>query len=302
MPTPPFPSPRFSRRTAGGIEPRRCRAPTRWYPPVPGYQETASSPAASPAASPVGSPAASPAAASPAGWRTWLLASADELRPAAPGAPSQAEIDEVVAAQADPSEETTAAIARWGSRPGGHPLVEPGGGGLRRVRDRRDAPEPLHGHLPHRHARRRDRGLGRPGGPRPAEPGRDQRRDHPGGRGRPGAVVVPLGARGGRGRGGDGARLPASPTPSPAASTRSPRRRPSRGSRRGPPSAATSRPGSRWGRRSARRRSPAPRATAPTPSGTRRPCRPAPASGSRRRRGSSRRRSTRWPAPSRRGS
>ena len=73
-----------------------------------------------------------------------------------------------------------------GQRPGGHPLVEPGGGGLRRVRDRRDAPGPLHGHLPHRPARRRDRGLGRPGRPRPAQPGRDQRRDHPRGRGRPG--------------------------------------------------------------------------------------------------------------------
>src|SRR5215218_3705731 len=50
-------------------------------------------------------------------WRTWLLASADELRPAAPGAPGQVEIDEVVAAQADPSDETVAAIARWGSGP-----------------------------------------------------------------------------------------------------------------------------------------------------------------------------------------
>src|SRR5215207_669346 len=55
--------------------------------------------------------------ADPATWRTWLLASADELRPAAPGAPTQAEIDEVIAAQADPSDETAAAIARWGSGP-----------------------------------------------------------------------------------------------------------------------------------------------------------------------------------------
>src|SRR5215211_912445 len=57
------------------------------------------------------------AAASPAGWRTWLLASPDELRPAAPGAPTQAEIDEVVAAQTNPSDETAAAIARWGTGP-----------------------------------------------------------------------------------------------------------------------------------------------------------------------------------------
>ncbi len=56
-------------------------------------------------------------AASPAGWRTWYLSSPDELRPAAPGAPTQAEIDEVVAAQAAASEETAAAIARWGSGP-----------------------------------------------------------------------------------------------------------------------------------------------------------------------------------------
>ena len=53
----------------------------------------------------------------PANWRTWLLDSADELRPPAPDAPSQAEIDEVVEAQADPSEETAAAIERWGSGP-----------------------------------------------------------------------------------------------------------------------------------------------------------------------------------------
>src|SRR5918993_673795 len=55
--------------------------------------------------------------ADPATWRTWLLASADELRPAAPGAPSQAEIDEVIAAQADPSDETAAAITHWGTGP-----------------------------------------------------------------------------------------------------------------------------------------------------------------------------------------
>ena len=36
-------------------------------------------------------------AASPAGWRTWYLSSPDELRPAAPSAPSQAEIEEMAA-------------------------------------------------------------------------------------------------------------------------------------------------------------------------------------------------------------
>lgn len=53
--------------------------------------------------------------ATPEGWRMWLLASPDALRPADPGAPTQAEIDEVVAAQATPSDETVAAIARWGT-------------------------------------------------------------------------------------------------------------------------------------------------------------------------------------------
>lgn len=54
---------------------------------------------------------------SPTAARTWFLTSPDELRPADPGAPSQAEIAEVVAAQSEPTIETTAAIARWGSGP-----------------------------------------------------------------------------------------------------------------------------------------------------------------------------------------
>ena len=36
------------------------------------------------------------AAQSPEGWRTWYLTSPDEIRPAAPAAPSQAEIDELL--------------------------------------------------------------------------------------------------------------------------------------------------------------------------------------------------------------
>jgi membrane-associated phospholipid phosphatase len=56
------------------------------------------------------------APAGPTGWRTWNLTSPDELRPADPGAPTQAEIDEVIAAQATPSDATLAAIARWGGR------------------------------------------------------------------------------------------------------------------------------------------------------------------------------------------
>ncbi len=45
------------------------------------------------------------------------LTSADELRPPAPSEPTQAEIDEVIAAQAAPTEEVTAAIERWGEGP-----------------------------------------------------------------------------------------------------------------------------------------------------------------------------------------
>ena len=54
---------------------------------------------------------------SPTVWRTWYLTSPDELRPAAPGAPTQVEIDEVITAQATPSDATVAAIGRWGSGP-----------------------------------------------------------------------------------------------------------------------------------------------------------------------------------------
>jgi len=56
------------------------------------------------------------AATGPTGWKTWYLTSPDELRPADPGAPSQAEIDEVIAAQAAATDATTAAISRWGGR------------------------------------------------------------------------------------------------------------------------------------------------------------------------------------------
>ena len=54
------------------------------------------------------------AASSPATWRTWLLTSPDELRPAQPAAPTTEEIEEIVGVQAAPTEEQTAAIAQWG--------------------------------------------------------------------------------------------------------------------------------------------------------------------------------------------
>jgi membrane-associated phospholipid phosphatase len=56
------------------------------------------------------------AVSSPDGWPTWYLSAPDEFRPAAPGAASQAEIDEVIAIQAAATEATAAAVARWGQR------------------------------------------------------------------------------------------------------------------------------------------------------------------------------------------
>src|SRR5687768_14822122 len=47
-------------------------------------------------------------ATTPAGWRTWYLTSPDELRPAAPAAPSQGEIDEVLRFQEGRTDEATA--------------------------------------------------------------------------------------------------------------------------------------------------------------------------------------------------
>ena len=48
-------------------------------------------------------------------WRMWLLTSADELRPEAPGAPTEAERDEVVQMQANLSDEAAEAVKRWGT-------------------------------------------------------------------------------------------------------------------------------------------------------------------------------------------
>ncbi|MGH2532440.1 MAG: phosphatase PAP2 family protein [Thermomicrobiales bacterium] len=61
--------------------------------------------------------AATAAANGPEAWRPWLLASADEVRPAAPGAPTRAERDELGALQARRSGETRAMVARWNDRP-----------------------------------------------------------------------------------------------------------------------------------------------------------------------------------------
>lgn len=62
----------------------------------------------------------------PKTWHTWVLASADELRPAAPPDPTAAEIDEVLGFQADRSDEVIATIRRWTSRPAVLPWTEAG--------------------------------------------------------------------------------------------------------------------------------------------------------------------------------
>jgi membrane-associated phospholipid phosphatase len=59
-------------------------------------------------------PSRSPAP--PEGWRTWLLSSADELRPAAPEAPSRAEIDELLDLQALRTASASEIVARWDGR------------------------------------------------------------------------------------------------------------------------------------------------------------------------------------------
>jgi membrane-associated phospholipid phosphatase len=50
-------------------------------------------------------------------WLTWLLDSADELRPAAPADPTQAEIDELLDFQSRRTDDTAAMVARWGGGP-----------------------------------------------------------------------------------------------------------------------------------------------------------------------------------------
>lgn len=53
----------------------------------------------------------------PSRWRTWLLDSADELRPAAPPAPSRAELDELNQLQRQRTVETAREVEFWGRGP-----------------------------------------------------------------------------------------------------------------------------------------------------------------------------------------
>src|SRR5215207_7296850 len=65
-------------------------------------------------------------ASDPTTWRTWLLESVDELRPAAPPKPASTEIDELIDYQGRRSDETAAIVTKWGSRPAVIPWVELG--------------------------------------------------------------------------------------------------------------------------------------------------------------------------------
>lgn len=54
---------------------------------------------------------------SPSAWRTWLLKSPDEVRPAKPGAVTKDEIEELVSFQTHPTAGMTTAVAAWGASP-----------------------------------------------------------------------------------------------------------------------------------------------------------------------------------------
>jgi PAP2 superfamily len=48
-------------------------------------------------------------------WKMWLLTSPNELRPPAPGTPTDAEIEEIIGYLESPSDEMTAAVKKWGT-------------------------------------------------------------------------------------------------------------------------------------------------------------------------------------------
>jgi membrane-associated phospholipid phosphatase len=59
----------------------------------------------------------------PLSWTPWLLESVDEFRPAAPTDPTQAEIDELLDYESRRTDETAAAVMRWGGQPAVIPWV-----------------------------------------------------------------------------------------------------------------------------------------------------------------------------------
>jgi membrane-associated phospholipid phosphatase len=65
-------------------------------------------------------------ASDPTTWRTWLLDTVDEVRPAAPADPTSSEMDELLDYQGRRTDETAAIVTKWGSRPAVIPWVEVG--------------------------------------------------------------------------------------------------------------------------------------------------------------------------------
>jgi membrane-associated phospholipid phosphatase len=59
-------------------------------------------------------------------WRTWILKSADELRPEAPGDPSQSEMDEILSLQSKRSYGNVSQITQWGTYSAVIPWAEVG--------------------------------------------------------------------------------------------------------------------------------------------------------------------------------
>ena len=96
MSTQPFPSALPSRRALVGAAPAAA-ALSRLGPLSASAQQDASG--------------------DPVTWRTWLLTSADELRPAAPPAPTVAEVDELLDLLAKRTDETAELVTRWGTGP-----------------------------------------------------------------------------------------------------------------------------------------------------------------------------------------
>jgi membrane-associated phospholipid phosphatase len=62
----------------------------------------------------------------PTTWRTWILTSPDELRPAAPSEPTPVEITDVLAVQAALTEDDAAIMRQWTLRPAVLPWTEAG--------------------------------------------------------------------------------------------------------------------------------------------------------------------------------
>jgi membrane-associated phospholipid phosphatase len=110
-----FMVPRVSRRALVGSS--LAGAATLGLSPFPRVAAQHATPAAS-------APPPTMATTPPAKWRTWLLTSPDELRPAAPAPPSSAELADVLALQGQRTDETLATIRQWGARPAVLPWTE----------------------------------------------------------------------------------------------------------------------------------------------------------------------------------